>query len=223
MAHTSVVSRADVYISADVETDGPIPGPYSMLSFALTVVGRYDGRSFDRLPNRSSVFSRSLRPISDSYEPEALAVNGLDRDELAVSGTAPERAMDEASAWIQEVAGPDRPVLVAYPLAFDWSFLYWYFERYAADGSPFGHSSCLDIKTFFLATSGAVFDQADKARMPAFLHAEAPHTHDPLDDAVEQGELFANILEWALRRRRQSRGPASTAPEWLAQRVVPIV
>jgi len=31
----------EVYFSADVETDGPIPGPFSMLSFALVYAGRY--------------------------------------------------------------------------------------------------------------------------------------------------------------------------------------
>jgi hypothetical protein len=25
----------DIYFSADIETDGPIPGPYSMLSFGI--------------------------------------------------------------------------------------------------------------------------------------------------------------------------------------------
>lgn len=28
-------TNVDVYFSADVETDGPIPGPFSILSFAL--------------------------------------------------------------------------------------------------------------------------------------------------------------------------------------------
>ncbi|MGE3671704.1 MAG: hypothetical protein AB7K71_18685 [Polyangiaceae bacterium] len=41
----------DVYFSADVETDGPIPGPYSMLSFALVYAGSVDGRRFQRPPS----------------------------------------------------------------------------------------------------------------------------------------------------------------------------
>lgn len=42
------IAQPDLYISADVETDGPIPGPYSMLSFGLAVVGSYDGHRFER-------------------------------------------------------------------------------------------------------------------------------------------------------------------------------
>ena len=216
------MARPDVYISADVETDGPIPGPYSMLSFALTVVGRFDGRSFVRFPDRSQTFVRELQPISDQFEPEALQVNGLDREELIVRGKQPRQAMDAASTWVREQVGPGRAVLVAYPVAFDWSFLYWYFERFAAGGSPFGHSSCLDIRSFFLGTAGTVFDEARKDLMPEFLHAAAPHTHDALDDAVEQGQLFANLFEWALHERRRRGSAAGSAPNWLAERIVPI-
>lgn len=32
-------SKVDAYFSADVETDGPIPGPFSILSFALVYAG----------------------------------------------------------------------------------------------------------------------------------------------------------------------------------------
>jgi len=38
----------DAYFSADVETDGPIPGPFSMLSFAIVYAGTFDGTNFVR-------------------------------------------------------------------------------------------------------------------------------------------------------------------------------
>ena len=115
--------RPDLYISADVETDGPIPGPFSLLSFGLAVVARH---RLARLPPREQTFYRELRPISDQYEDEAPAVNGLDRQRLLREGMAPGQAMEEAVAWVRAVSGAHRPVLVAYPVAFDWSFLYWY-------------------------------------------------------------------------------------------------
>ncbi len=219
-------TRPDVYISADVETDGPIPGPYSLLSFGLVAVGRYDGWQFDRWPARQQTFYRELRPISDDYEQEALDVNGLDRKRLVNDGADPAEAMSEAAAWIREVSAGARPVLVAYPVAFDWAFLYWYFERYADTGSPFGHSSCLDIRTHYQAIAGTVFDRSGKAAMPDFLQPASPHTHDALDDAVEQGELFANLIAWSLRRRAQllhGSDDDPRAPNWLAGHVVPLV
>jgi hypothetical protein len=41
--------------------------------------------------------------------------------------------MTEACRWVKRVAGAAQPVLVAYPLSFDWSWLYWYFMRFSAD------------------------------------------------------------------------------------------
>ena len=56
-------NRVDVYFSADVETDGPIPGPYSLLSFALVYAGRFDGTSFERPRSLDRTFYKELRPI----------------------------------------------------------------------------------------------------------------------------------------------------------------
>jgi hypothetical protein len=219
------VVRPDIYISADVETDGPIPGPFSLLSFGLAAVGRYDGAHFERWPPREQTFYRELRPISDEFQPEALEVNGLDRERLRQDGRDPSEAMAQAATWVHHISAGHRPVLVAYPVAFDWAFLYWYFERFAPGGSPFGHSSCLDIRTQYQALAGTVFDRSSKAAMPAFLLPSVPHTHNALDDAVEQGELFANLLEWATRRRAHDARAYerdTAEPSWLSSHVFPI-
>jgi hypothetical protein len=215
---SAVETRPDLYFSADVETDGPIPGPYSLLSFGLAVVGSYDGERFERRDPRERTFYRELRPISDGFEDEAMAVNGLDRDRLAREGADPAAAMCEAERWVREVSDGHRPVLVAYPVAFDWAFLYWYFLSFG-ERSPFGHSSCLDIRTQYQALAGTVFDRSGKATMPPFLQPDAPHTHNALDDAIEQGELFANLQEWAVRRRNAlAHGTVDdSAPSWLAE------
>jgi hypothetical protein len=116
---TMSTAKSDLYISADVETDGPIPGPYSMLSFGLAVVGSYDGHRLERRGSGSETFYRELQPISDHFQEEALAVNGLDRDELVRHGVAPEQAMEEAARWVRHQACDHKAVLVAYPVAFD--------------------------------------------------------------------------------------------------------
>ena len=77
---------ADIYFSVDVETDGPIPGPYSMLSFALVSAGRMDGNRYSAPANFDDHFYVELKPISEQFENAALAVNGLDRDRLSREG-----------------------------------------------------------------------------------------------------------------------------------------
>lgn len=188
--------RVDVYFSADIETDGPIPGPYSLLSFALVYAGRFDGTRFGRPASWERTFYRELRPISDSFEPEALRVNGLDRERLKREGDSPEQAMTDASEWIRSQANGGEPVLVAYPLSFDWAWLYWYFVRFSKHGSPFEHSRCFDIKTAFAVKAKRQISASGRSQMLPELAAKGGHTHHALDDAKEQAEIFANLFEW---------------------------
>jgi hypothetical protein len=186
----------DVYFSADVETDGPIPGPFSMLSFGLVVAGTFDGETFARPAHYGHNFYRELRPVSDEFQVDALRVNGLDRDRLQREGTLPAIAMNEAAQWVRECVGEGRPILVAYPLSFDWSFLYWYFIRFAKDGSLFNHSQCFDIKTAFAVKAHIPIASAGRSRLMPSLRSNGVHTHNALDDAIEQAQVCANLFEW---------------------------
>jgi hypothetical protein len=189
-------SQVDVYFSADVETDGPIPGPFSILSFALVYAGQFDGTRFARPEDYDRTFYRELRPISEEFDPEALQVNGLDRKRLVREGMLPAVAMTEAAQWVRALAGDARPILVAYPLSFDWTWLYWYFVRFSAAGSPFSHSGCFDMKTAFAVKARLPVAAAGRNGLLPCLRSMRPHTHDALDDAIEQAEIFANLFEW---------------------------
>ncbi|MFJ9839831.1 exonuclease [Kitasatospora sp. NPDC101155] len=190
-----------VYVSVDVEADGPIPGPYSMVSFGAVVAGWHDGEGFRRAePGVAAAFYRELRPISAEYDPQALAVSGLERAALETGGAEPGAALREFGRWVERVrTGPQgrryRPVMVAYPAVYDWQFLYWYLMRFTG-ASPFGHSGCLDLKTLYAARAGVPFAGIGKRSMPPELLPDLPHTHHALDDAREQAVLFANLWEW---------------------------
>ncbi|MCC6873208.1 MAG: exonuclease [Sandaracinaceae bacterium] len=167
-----------------------------MLSFALAYAGRFDGEKFERASGDRAVLYYELKPISADFEPEALKVNGLDRERLARIGGEPSEAMTKAAAWVRDIAGDATPVLVAYPLSFDWSWLYWYFVRYSSTGSPFGHSRCFDIKTAFAVKAHQPIAESGRSRLPALLRSDHPHTHRAVDDAIEQAEIFARLFEW---------------------------
>lgn len=192
----------DAYFSADVETDGPIPGPFSILSFALVYAGSFDGRQFSRPIKPVKVFYRELRPISDQFQTDALRINGLDRDRLICEGTSPREAMTEACRWVKRVAGASQPVLVAYPLSFDWSWLYWYFIQFSTDGSPFAYSRCFDIKTAVAVKARIPISEAGRSQIDPQLRPTHPHTHHAVDDATAQAEIFANVFEWNGGRAR---------------------
>jgi len=187
---------ADRYFSVDVEADGPIPGVYSMLAFGICVAGRFDGRSFEHLDPCAKTFYRELRPITSESDPAALRVSGLDRSELARSGCDPADAMREAADWVRENAEGDRPVLAGYPIVFDLMFIHWYFVKFLGE-SPFDFSGGLDMKTMYQQKARVPWALAGRNDLPDFLRPEAKHTHNALDDAVEQGGIFARLFEWA--------------------------
>ena len=194
--------RSDVYISGDIEADGPIPGRYSMLSFGLCIAGEQDAAGvFVPIQPESARFYRELRPISDEYDPaalEAIRATGLDRDRLVHEGDDPVVAMTAAARWVRELALGRRPVFVGWPMGYDWMFLQWYFHSYCPTGSPFGFSSALDMKTMAYVGTHRVLDEGGKEHLPAELVPNRPHTHNALDDAVEQAELFQNLRRWRM-------------------------
>lgn len=192
----------EIYISVDIEADGPIPGPYSMSSFGMTVAGIRDASDLIDLPTASAEatvpldFYAELKPISDNFVPEAAAISGLDRDALISDGKTPEEAMQEAARWVQALGSHynARPVFVAWPLSYDWLWMYWYFMQYNGS-SPFGHSSALDIKTLWATRQNIELRKVGKRGLPPEIRSKSPHTHNALDDAREQGETFWNMMK----------------------------
>ena len=75
---------------------------------------------------------------------------------------------------------------------FDFLFVYWHLMRFAGE-SPFSHSA-LDIKTYAMAMVKTGYRDATKRNMPKRWFDDLPHTHVALDDAIEQGALFCNML-----------------------------
>src|SRR5437763_14310319 len=100
-------------------------------------------------------------------------------------------------AWIQKL--PGRPVFVAYPAGFGFLFFYWYLIRFAGE-SPFSFSA-LDMKTYAMALLKKEYRQSTKRNMPRHWFDKLPHTHQALDDAIEQGALFCNMLRENLARK----------------------
>lgn len=180
------MSKPEIYVSTDVESDGPIPGPHSMLSFGSaayladkTLVGTFSA-NLETLPGAAG-------------HPETMAWwarNPTAWEACRKDCLPPEKAMAGYVAWLKEL--PGKPVFVAYPAGFDFMFVYWYLIRFAGE-SPFSHSA-LDMKTFAMALLKTGYREATKRNMPRVWFDPHPHTHVALDDAIEQGALFCNML-----------------------------
>ena len=107
--------------------------------------------------------------------PEAIAASGLDREELLRAGAPSLRRRcvtrrPGSSRWPRGA----RPVLVGYPIVFDWMFLHWYFVRFCGE-SPFGFSGALDMKTIYQQKADVPLDQAGRDDLPPAARRAGAH------------------------------------------------
>lgn len=175
----------ETYISVDVETAGPIPADFALLSIGACLVD--DPQTF---------FYVEMQPDRERFTEEAMTIHGLTLERLKETGQPAAQAMRAFAEWVHEVTGPTkRPVFVALNAPFDWMFVNDYFHRYLGE-NPFGHSA-LDIKAYFMGKSGVEWGQTSMQQMSRRLLQERKLTHNALADAQDQAELFRLILRRA--------------------------
>lgn len=176
----------EIYVSMDVEADGPIPGPHSMLSFGAVAL-RADKTTV-------AEFTANLEPLPDAAPhprtmswwdgfPEALA-------KARENPEPPAEVMPRFVQWLRQL--PGRVTFVGQPAGYDFMWMYWYLVRFHGD-SPFGHSA-LDVKTYAMALTRKPYRDCVKKALPKEWDDGLPHTHVALDDARQQGAMFCNML-----------------------------
>ncbi|ARN77238.1 exonuclease [Nonlabens spongiae] len=160
------------YIMVDIESDGPIPGDYSMISFGAVIVN-------DHL---DKTFYGTLKPISEQWIPEALAVSGFSREET-MKFDEPKVVIKNFSQWISQNCR-DRPIFISDNNGFDWMFICWYFHHFTGK-NPFGFSS---------QNLGSLYKGLVQDTFKNFKHLrKTKHTHHPVDDARGNAEALLTM------------------------------
>ena len=111
----------------------------------------------------------------------------------------------------------------------------WYLHTFVGE-DPFRRRA-IDIKTLAMVAKGGGYRATTKSSLPKHWLPKAKHTHVAVDDAIEQGELFMNVVRElnvqrgdvslagmaapgakpSRRRERRNNGPARRSrPEYLA-------
>ncbi len=175
----------ECFISVDIETTGPTPGLYSMYELGACVVGDDARRFYEEL---------SLLKDGQAV-PEALSACGHSIEELSLKGREPALVMRRFDEWVRKVSAGKKPVFVALGATFDWMFVEWYFRVYAGE-NPFGHAG-LDIKAFYMGLMKCRWDETKQSKIDARFQSDKPHTHNALDDAIQQADMFAKMLAHA--------------------------
>ncbi len=156
----------------DIESDGAIPSDYSMISLGAIVVDE----ALDK------TFYGCLKPISENYNPKALAVSGFSREQT-LSFEEPKIVMQEFKDWIHKVCD-NRPIFISDNNGFDWMFVCWYFHHFLGE-NPFGFSS---------QNLGSLYKGIVKDTFKNFKHLrQTRHTHNALDDAKGNAEALLTL------------------------------
>lgn len=170
------------YIVVDVEADGQAAGIYSMVSFGAVVV---------RKGLTDTFYSGILKPISDKWEPEALAISGHSREDM-INGLHPSSVMTDFELWIHKVS-KGKPIFISDNNGFDWQYVNYYFHRYVGH-NPFGWSS----RRIGDLYCGMVKDtHAGWKHLRETKHTK--HTHHPVDDAKGNAEALLKMEELGLK------------------------
>lgn len=165
------------YIVVDIEADGPIPSDYSMISFGAVIVDE----------SLSKTFYGELKPISDKFIPDALAVSGFSREQT-LKFEDPKVVMDRFAQFLaQNCVG--RPMFISDNNGFDWQFINWYFHHFTGT-NPFGHSSM---------NLNSLFKGMKKNLKFSFKHLrKTVHDHNPVNDAKGNAEAFLAMQKMGL-------------------------
>jgi hypothetical protein len=162
------------YVMVDIEADGPIPGDYSMICFGAIIVE----------PELNRTFYGRLKPISEKFIPESLAISGFSREQT-LAFDDPAEVMANFRDWIA-AQSKGRCLFISDNNGFDWQFINWYFHHFAGN-NPFGFTS---------TNLGSLYKGLAKDVFVNFKHLrKTEHTRHPVDDARGNAEALLAMKE----------------------------
>lgn len=181
----------DLYVSFDVESDGPCPLDNSMINFGAVFYNSNGVYLNEYSVNLYPLSNATADPGTSAWWRSQFAINPELEFELMKDRKYAFQAIPDFVRFSESVQEKHKGKLVAmaYPAGYDWSFLYTYMLKFAGK-SPYGFS-CLDIKTYAMAKLGIPFHEAHKKNFPKhWFNKNLKHTHLGIDDAKEQAALF---------------------------------
>ncbi len=178
--------QPEVYVSVDIEADGPIPGPYSMLSLGAVAYSG-DGTKLGEFEvNLETLPGASMHPKTKAWWEQFPDAWQACRTNLR----APALGMSQFVDWLEGLPGV--PIFVAWPATWDFMWVYWYLISFTGK-RPFSEHG-IDIRSYAMGMRARDFRRAGKNYLPKRWFGDRAHTHVALDDANEQGQLFMSMM-----------------------------
>lgn len=166
------------YVVCDCEADGEIPHKYSMVCFGAVIVE----------PSLSKTFYGQTRPISDIWNPEALAISGFSREQH-LTFDDPKEVMEKFAQWIKENS-KGQPIFISDNNCFDWQYINFYFHWFLGR-NPFGFSG---------RRIGDLYCGMKMNTREKWKHLRKTiHSHFPVDDAKGNAEALLEMQKMGLK------------------------
>jgi len=154
----------------DIEADNTTPATGSIVCFGAVRVTE----------GLKDTFYGQTAPISDTWNPEALAISGFSREEHE-KFPIPSIAIHDFYCWVKSTNKAGRPVFISDNLSFDSMWISYYFDRYLLD-NPFGYSG----RRIGDLYCGLVKDAYAKWKHLSITN----HSHMPVQDAKGNAEIL---------------------------------
>lgn len=160
----------------DVESDGPVPGLYSMISFGAVAVDL----------DLNKTFYGKVAPLKMAgRNEEAAAISGVSLEEH-LSYEDPAKVMKNFAEWVKKTNTNGHPVFVSDNPAFDWQFINYYFHSFVGS-NPFGFSA-RRIGDFYAGLRKDYFAKWKNLR-------KTKHDHNPVNDAIGNAEALIQMAK----------------------------
>jgi hypothetical protein len=193
------MSKPLLFLSLDVECDGPCPGLNNLLSIGVAC--------FDTENKLISTFERNILEQTEfKSDPDTMdfwSKNKEAWDHCHTDQVEPVVAMKEFGDFLTDLKTRYKIMTLGWPINYDWMWIHYYLHRYYGS-NPLGYSA-KDIGSYAWAmskdkTTSDIDDFVNSYADPRF-----PHTHKALDDALEQGAKFVNM--WKANTSRDYDSP----------------
>lgn len=188
--------KSTVFVSIDIETDGPTPGMFSMVDLGAV--------AYDEHGKKLSTFSGQLKPLPGAMQNVDTMI-WWDKhqdvwNEIVSKARPPLVVIKEFNEWLKKL--PGTPTAICWPASWDFAFVHYYLVRFT--GASFLGHAALDIKSMVVVMTGQYTRYCGKRALPPEFVPENQHTHRGLDDAEEQGEIFFKVRDEMEKRRKAS-------------------
>ncbi len=182
------------YFCVDIETAGPVPGLYDMISLGAVPV--LPGGRRPRVVE-DATFYVEVRPTAPRFDERTVPIHGLTRAHLEAHGTSLADAMDRLTAFVEaRTPAGHTPVFVGHNAPFDWSFVAWSYHALGRP-NPFGYKA-LDTKALAMGVLGLPWLDSHKEALAERLdlpEVETDRVHRADYDAWYQAHILAGLLE----------------------------